>query len=453
MAKAKRSSKRHLYSRRFYVFEDKGFLQQQIEEVRENVQFSTLAPKYAWIIHKAIIAMSFNKEYQTKGFTLRKKANPILLKQDPSVRLGTLSYLFGGSDKAIKEIIYSLVEWRVIKVHKKYFPGERATTYKLTEEWEKKPITMRRLYGKKGSVIYKLNQRWNERMKHPIVKATQWIYDQYVTLSEEGIRFVQQRYTDSRIDAVAEALRNGTFEDNKEALQDSLNGFPVEPADVVLMSFFIRDLYCSPVGKGKRLYHSITNLKREYRCFVLLDGKPIQEVDIRNSQPSFAAAFLIRLARREFPGEAVPNDLLFMMDLCRRGQFYERIAQEAGIVLTEENRGTFKKDFFEQVFYARVTKSIRKLKTAFQALFPTAFIMINSIKQRDHKWFPVIMQDLEADIMVYEVYKTLLEENYVVLVLHDAILCSTPEAVQRSKELIRQSFRDTFGEDITFKGE
>lgn len=440
-------------SRRLYCFSNDEVIKERIEEIRGQVQFATLEPKYAWIIHKAIVAKTFNKEYVKKGFSLRKKSNSKALEQKPSLKIGTLSWLFGGNDKSIKEVVDNLILWGIIKHHMNYMVGKSATRYKLTSKWESEPVTMRRYFGRKGSLIYKLNHQWQERLKIPIVAATQTIYNQHVRLSEEGIRFIQQKYPDPRINNIAEALRGGYFEDNKEDLQNSLVGFPVASQDVVLMSFFIRDLYCNPPGKGKRLYHSITNLKREYRRFLLLAGEPIKEVDISNSQPTFAAAFLIRMHRNLFPDHPQPDDLLLMMELCRLGQFYERIAQQAGINLNSENRSKFKEDFFEQVFYARVTESQRRIKTAFRILFPTVYTMISGIKKENHKTFPLMMQDLEADLMVYTVYQQLLEEGYIVLVLHDAILCATEKGVRRAKELTRQAFLEWFGQEISFKGE
>jgi hypothetical protein len=51
-----------------------------------------------------------------------------------------------------------------------------------------------------------------------------------------------------------------------------------------------------------------------------------------------------------------------------------------------------------------------------------------------------MMQDMEAEIMVFEVYPKLLEERHIVLVLYDAILCNTEEAAKRAEKLIKQGF-------------
>lgn len=451
-----------IYSKRFYCFENDQFLKNKIEEVRGNVKFETLEPKYAYIIHKAILSKTYNNEYEKKGFSILKKTNRELLGSNPNFKYSSLSYLFGGNDKSIKQIVDNLINWKVIKVHRKYRPKHRATSYKLRAAWENREICLRKYSGKKNSIIYKLNEKWNERLKVPIVQSTQDIYDRYISLSDAGIKFIQEKYNDSRIDIIAEALRNGTFDDNKEQLQTLLDGFPVERNDVILISFFLKQFYCSPIGRGKRLYHSITNLKREYRNYVLINGHPIMEVDITNSQPTFAAAFLIGLYLKlpKLQPElftdgdfSIPEDLLNMMRLCRKGLFYERIAEEAGIVLNSTNRGNFKEDFFRDVFYSKVTESRRVIKTAFKALFPNVYEMIVGIKRKNYKEFPVLMQDLEADVMVYHVYSKLLEEGHIVLVLHDAILCSTHAAVVRSKELIREAFRCYFGQEISFKGD
>ena len=160
---------------------------------------------------------------------------------------------------------------------------------------------------------------------------------------------------------------------------------------------------------------------------------------------------MLKMHKKTLSNEPIAEDLLHYARLCREGVFYETIAQQAGVSLTVDNRKKFKEDFYSQVFYSRVRKSAGEIKEAFIELFPNVHKMIVGMKKVNYKSFAIHLQDLEALLMVYTVYKDLLDEGYKVLVLHDAILCGTVAAETRAKEMISECFEGWLGMEISFK--
>jgi hypothetical protein len=459
MKKRIRKSKSIRYTKRMYCFKNDTVITNKIKEGHTNGKFDVLEAKYAYIIHKGVIAMTHSKpSYEKDGFPLRKQANQDLVKEKPELHFGTLKHLFGGPNGVTTKIVNNLISWGVIRVYQEPVPKRSSTKYKFTEQWENQAISMRYFTGIKNSLIWKLNELDVLRLQHPIARQTQVIYDEHVRLSDEGLKFIAGKYNHPVVDDILDAYRGEYLKDNMAELTRGLHQVDFQNEDIVLLNnFLLPGAKCNDVRKGKRFYHSITNLKREYRKFVLIDNKPIIEVDLVNSQPTFSVGFIkgvyFNATRLGNQDTQLPSDFLLYEELCCNGQFYEAIAEKAGIVLTEENRSDFKEDFFKNIFYSRINVKDNPIKRAFKELFPNVYQTIKGIKSLGYKKFATWMQDFEADLMVFAVYKQLLDENFKVLVLHDAILCNSLETAKRAKDLIREQFKCRYNQRIRFKDE
>jgi hypothetical protein len=454
-----RKSKSIRYTKRIYCFKNYTLIKPQIKQVAKGAKLDVLEAKYGYIIHKGIVAMTHMKTtYEKDGFTLRKQVNQDLVKEKPELHFGTLKHLFGGSNAAINLIVNNLIDWGIIRVHKEPVPRRSATKYKFTEQWEREQISLRYFTGNKNSLVWKLNELAALRLQHPIASKTQTIYDEHVRLSDEGLKFIVDRYHHPVIDAIVEAYRGGYLKDNITELTLALQEVEFRKEDIVLLNnFLLPGVRCNDIRKGKRLYHAITNLKKEYRKFILIDGLALLEVDVINSQPTFSVGFLkgvyVAATKLSNRSSELPQDFLLYERLCCDGQFYEAIARRAGIELNDENRSDFKQSFFKYIFYSRINVKDSQIKKAFVDLFPNVYQTIVGIKTLGYKKFAVFLQDLEADLMVFSVYKQLLDENFKVLVLHDAILCNNQDAAIRAKELIREQFSCRYNQHIRFKDE
>ena len=103
---------------------------------------------------------------------------------------------------------------------------------------------------------------------------------------------------------------------------------------------------------NSRVYTNITNLAREYRPFLRLNGEPLIGFDIANSQPLIAAILFRRYSIKEYG--VIKDDVMEYQSICENGKFYEYFMDLNGIDTTcEEARTEFKKEFFSKVFYTK----------------------------------------------------------------------------------------------------
>lgn len=223
----------------------------------------------------------------------------------------------------------------------------------------------------------------------------------------------------------------------------------------MLMKLFLKDYYASVGPQNRRVDHNLTNLQREYRRFVLIDGKPLVETDIVNCQPALAAG-LINHKLREMHGEHfVANDMIEYERYCNEGLFYEVLAEKASIEFnTPISREDFKKrHFYPEVFYCKNNNWNTATQVAFRTLFPNADAAIRELKKKDHGQFSIELQKLESDAVVHTVFNQLVKEGYKILPLHDAIYTNDESVKQYAQQLIRQVIREKHGIGISFKGE
>lgn len=423
-----------------------------------RAQLQTELPKYyhiVSIIERGKVRFDSDEDYRKVGVTIRIKADDDASKE---IKAGTLHGLFGGPGGKIGKYLYNLVKWNVIQKVQPAVNMVSAATWRFTDEYEKHPSGFKTFYGNKRSVVDKLSNQWKTRLENPLVADTQYIYDNHVGLSVDGVLYVKEKLNHPNVDVIAEALLNGCFDDNKEALLDLMDGVPVPKEDHALVNLFLKNGQCNRIKNGKRMYHTLAFLKSEYRSYILLNGTPINnhEVDLVNSQPTFACALLKQTWKDSFGNLPINADLVEFERACLENRFYETLADAAAIELTAEIRKQFKKDFFREVFFSREydpKKKVKVLRRAFVKLYPTALLLMKHLKVRDYRQFAIRCQDLEADLMIYNVYKTLLAEGFACLPLHDAIYCSTAEGEERAKELIQECFNTMHQMQVTFKSD
>jgi hypothetical protein len=85
------------------------------------------------------------------------------------------------------------------------------------------------------------------------------------------------------------------------------------------------------------------------------------------------------------------------------------------------------------------------LNQAFKNCFPTVANIMEKIKQPDHSRFPVMLQDLEAKVMLDIVGKELMNQNILFLTIHDAILVNNDKDCNTVKQVMANAFQVQFG--------
>ena len=176
----------------------------------------------------------------------------------------------------------------IIETDNHYKVGEKSKGYKMCDEYsgqklKRVQVTDKRLLGRiqaereRRSIEdkslmdgYEYLTKWWESGKHDIsiIPAVKWIQD----------------YTDRKISGINKNSRLT----KKKRKQKVAQAIDTREDFIKLICAFKDKRSVRFKGLGKRLYNPLCNLKRELRGFITYDGKPLVEIDIKNSQPFFS---------------------------------------------------------------------------------------------------------------------------------------------------------------------
>jgi hypothetical protein len=180
-------------------------------------------------------------------------------------------------------------------------------------------------------------------------------------------------------------------------------------------------------------------LKRECRAFLRYDGKPLVELDIRNSQP-LIASILIKghwVKQRR----SIPEDVIQYQKDCEAGTFYDYFMHLNSVPI--ESRGDFKAQMFGEVFFSKVSNRKTELKKQFISKYPGAYEAICAIKgglgSKTYNRFAILLQQKEASIIFDNVNMGLLKDGIPAFNIFDSILC-----LAEHKELARERLLGAF---------
>ena len=169
-------------------------------------------------------------------------------------------------------------------------------------------------------------------------------------------------------------------------------------------------LYITKSPNTGRLFHTLTNLKREHRMYLKhIDGHELVEIDGKGAQ-------LVMLSNR-YNDDEVFNDAVYS------GEIYQIIANELGVDISSDiARNKFKKQFFNTVIFNQNPSVIRNSKygIAFKKLFPITFqhlieIDINVSKAQD-------LQRQESELFINNITRDLVKKSHFVIPIHDALV-------------------------------
>ncbi|PZF72593.1 hypothetical protein DN068_12060 [Taibaiella soli] len=200
-------------------------------------------------------------------------------------------------------------------------------------------------------------------------------------------------------------------------------------------------LFATRPVKDSRVYSAITNLNREFRSSIRLNGKKIVGIDIRNSQP-LLACILIRHYWKEKQGE-LPEDVKRYQSRCEQGKFYDDFMGE--IELPEDMRSMFKQDFFRKVFFSKVIEKGNVLKDMFIQKYPSCWEAITDVKGglycKDYGEFARMLQEVEAQIIYDVVNVGLLNQGIKAFNIFDSIYVTLKWESERAIGLINKIFQ------------
>lgn len=397
--------------------------------------FQKLAIKYYYVVNLLFTNRIFFKDlYKSNGVAISTQ---------------TLFKLFKNYEDG-SEILGNLQDWGIIKMEKNYNYSEgKARRYKLTPEFESSKTSILKVNKTEAPFILTLINRSEEAKKEKnfLIDTQLNILNKKVSVSNEGIEFLINRYPE-----LAETLNNYN---PKKAVSIPEN-LKIDDTDMPFISFLTKEFYCVRPDKESRIYSNFTSLKREYRAFILLDGKPLIGTDISNSQVLFSVPVidgkLKEMNKRTF--FIPPADFREFKTLAERGQIYEAIYQPIGEEIEHEDlsgkvRSVFKDKFFGDLFYCKAGKD-SVIGDIAKDKFPNVYAAINQIKiDESYNQFAIKCQRMESLVMCDKVYSKLLKRRITALTLHDSIYVSNEKDAAVVKALIEEELYKEYKLKVT----
>ena len=177
---------------------------------------------------------------------------------------------------------------------------------------------------------------------------------------------------------------------------------------------------------GRRYHSNLTNLRSDLRKCLRVDGQPLVQIDISNSQPLFQAVVTERL------GVACPA----YKRACEEGRLYEFLGDKTGLT-----RARTKQQMMSSVFFGR-NDSRSRTKRAFRKHFPEVAALLDKIKADDHAELARLLQRAESDFVVRTVCDRLRRKRpkMFVATIHDSIVTNSRENAETILETMREEF-------------
>lgn len=334
----------------------------------------------------------------------------------------------------VSRILRWFVTRKVIVKVKNYSNGRSSSLYKLHPDMEDKQIDFNRITDSESRLVKKINLFHKRRnFKCGITTIQEGIIYDKLTVSRQGKKYLAGKYPDLPI------IRE-------------VNYSAINPKDFYLASLYVGDRYCRRAESTRRIYSTITSMPSHLRKYLLLEGRPLVQIDLKNAQILLSVPLIIKEYQRKH-GELciIPDDILMFKELAETGCFYEHVAFNAGIEdLGHIKREAFKEQFFKQIWYSKKRSWNSKLKTSFIDDFPNVWDAINSLKCEDYRLFAINLQKFEAQIFIDEVLAELYKRKITALSIHDSIVISNVDDLYLAEELLRTALLK-HGLNPTFK--
>ncbi|MCT4586247.1 MAG: hypothetical protein N4A71_00340 [Carboxylicivirga sp.] len=214
-----------------------------------------------------------------------------------------------------------------------------------------------------------------------------------------------------------------------------------------------KQLFFSVDDNSGRVYHNISNIRRELKKFLMIDNSNLVGLDIRNSQPLLFGLLLVKKwrKRKTTSYEAMP-DLKEYLQRCCDGNFYDHLMELNDIPV--EQRADYKIQFFTDIFFSKNPKKVKGKLKQFADVYPNVYQEIRKYKEPDYKLLARDLQKFEADVIINGIIKSLFKQNKEIPIVnvHDAIY-TAPDFAPIVENEIYNYFMNEFGVTPTLNRE
>lgn len=338
------------------------------------------------------------------------------------------------------------------------------------------------LYRLGPAVRQHVFRRYESQDKWLVRALRRWRHEQERALTCPVRRYLRDQLSRVRIDFDAALRRLDTLNFKGEGRIDSKN---------CLLRLHDEDWYFVADAYG-RVHHNLTCLKREQREYLSVDGEPLVEIDIANSQPLFLGLTYFNWVKNgkslsslhtkegylDLPSFKVQNiehflssssfqkkeqergegkkgplrcpvldtvnseDALKYLRLCEKGEFYKALAEMIGRdVSSPDNMNAFKESVYGSLLFAKRVYPNNKLVEAFASAFPSVYELVLAAREKDKSRLAGWMQRVESAFVIDRVVRRLIEDRpgEFFATIHDAVL-TTPGNAGYVEQVFREEF-------------
>lgn len=314
-----------------------------------------------------------------------------------------------------------LIDLGIIKRSPYYIPGEISYRYNFTPEYQSKYISLPLINSK---MILRIRNAYNDLGK----EAVKLIWGH-----ANQVKYLKQLTLADGWQDLIESYKSNT---------DQYNAVLASAMRIVNGDFF----YSIDDTEG-RFHSNITNMKKELRQFLRINGKPLTNIDIKNSQPYLSTIILTYPSKVAWLTKnpafsmllqtlkvSLNEDVKNYISLVASGTFYEYLMQEYSIEGLELSRKETKLQVLRILFacnHMPKDETNRKARQIFIDRFPTVHKIFSKVRGRDQgtkfeksNRFAILLATIESYLLLNVIVKRINKElpNVIVMTIHDSIM-------------------------------
>ena len=309
--------------------------------------------------------------------------------------------------------VRNLIEAGVIETDNHFIEGRKCKGYKISDEYLNDKFYL--LDIKDKNLIKKLQKL--KKLNIEKVYQEGYAYE-YVTRCMEGLKIEEDK--------------------SKKIIDKLIPEECYKKKCYVSMVDLFDYKFATVDEKAKRLHNNLTNIAAPLRQFITYQGKKIEGVDIKNSQPMFLYFMVLE------ESNVAKKEMDRYLDVVLNKGFYEYFAKKMNYNLTAENRKQFKESMFSKVLFDRNREKLNKYEKAFRKEFPGIHFAIRKKRRFNYKNMAISLQRTESRFIFECVEKIAKEYKIPLFTIHDSI--STTEGnVNKIFDKIGEEFIKKYG--------
>lgn len=344
--------------------------------------------------------------------------------------------------------LHELINLQIIQRSGNAVKGKTSYQYSFTPEYFSKFITLPLNNQKLINRILKAHEQKNKAISNSIRGYSEQVkYLKLMTIDKKFNDFINATYsieTDKYNSVLASATR-----------------------------IVNNDIFYSVDSTAGRFHSNVTNCAKGLRQFLRINGEPLVDIDIKNSQPFLSILLLLNPAKVSGMTKnttfamllqtlKVPQnkDVSKYISLVVNGQFYEYLMTEfskEGLQLTRSET----KVQVLRILFARnrmpKDETNRKARQIFIDRFPTVHRVFSKIRGHEKgdqftsfKRFAILLQRIESHLMLQVILKRIYKElpGTIAVTIHDSIMTGI---LTNNVEVVRKILIDEMALFVGFR--